>query len=682
METKWYRNSYRRHLLDMHYEDWDESFLSSFEPKTHVEMLKRAKVKSAVIFTNSHTGLAYWPQARVPMHKGIHGRDIVGETVELFLREGIDPILYMSFIYDNWAYENHPEWRIMDANGQTSREWAEGHRYGLCCPNSPYRGFAFAQTAELCGRYPAVSFHPDMLFWNAICFCPHCRERFRREVGGEIPAVVDWNGERWTAFQRKREEWLTEFARSVCAAARQARPGMTVSVQSSSAISSWYRGYTETEIQGCDYSYGDLYGGLREESFACKFYHDFSPNLPFQYETNSCDVDWTEHTIRKPVDFIEMQAFTAIAHNGAFLFIEPIGPDGRHQNAAVFAEMGGVFSRIEQVEPWLGGTLCGDVGIYLSLRANHNPDENGMSVTERPHHGIPHLAAAMGAASILSSGHIPYGVTNRNALAGLDRYQALVLPDVLYLDQDEAEAVRGYVAGGGNLYASGRTFHPALAELLGIRLLGETKEPVTYVNNVKGNEFMPATFSGYPLTIRGRQALAEPMDRHEVMAVVNLPLTDPNDRGRFVSIHSNPPGRDSEYPAVVCRQYGKGRVVWCSAAIEAMPYMPHREIFLGLVKKLLAKPAAFESDAPAAVEIVLLHQRERRFYLMSLLNLQEQMPPLPIYSFTVRVNLSGNAPKSILNLPGRTPLAYTATGGVVEFAIDRLDLYRMIGISY
>jgi len=681
MQEKWYKKSYRRHLLDMHNEDWDPMFLSKFEPAKQVEMLKKAHVKSAVIFTNSHVGLAYWPASRIPMHKGIRGRDIVGETVALFKEAGIDPILYMSFVYDNWAYARHPEWRILDAMGRPSREWAEGHRYGLCCPNSGYRAFAEAQAGEVCGRYGAVSFHPDMIFWDGICFCPGCRQRFISETGLELPTAVDWNDARWIAYNRKREEWMTEFADRICAAARSAQPGITVSVQSSAAFSPWTRGYAEEEAHGSDYSYGDLYGGLSEESFACKFYHNFSPNLPFQYETNFCDVNWTEHTIRKDPRLMELQAMTAISHGGAFLFIDPIDPEGLHQNPKIFEEMGKVFEKIEHVEPWLGGRICADAAIYFSLRSKFNPEENGMSLTS-PARGLPHLDAAAGAANILAEAHIPYGVIGKRALGNLGQYKLLVLPDVLVMDDEEAEIIREYVCNGGNLYASGRTFHPKLADVLGMEKLGETQEAVTYVAEAGDKKFMPETFSGYPLTIRGKQVIAKPMKPGEVMAVINLPYTDPADRSRFVCIHSNPPGADTDNPAVIFHPYGKGRVIWASTAFEAVKYGPHRQIFLEMAKKLLSGPAAFECDAPAPVEAVLTHDTEKHSFLISLLNLQDIIPPLPVYNITVRVNLYGHTPKEAMVLPDGTPAEYAVRNGFAVIKVDCLKLWTMFGIRY
>jgi len=55
----WYERSYRRNLVDMHVEDWDERFLSQLDPKSYVKMLKLANVKSAMVYANSHVGYCY-----------------------------------------------------------------------------------------------------------------------------------------------------------------------------------------------------------------------------------------------------------------------------------------------------------------------------------------------------------------------------------------------------------------------------------------------------------------------------------------------------------------------------------------------------------------------------------------------------------------------------------------------
>ena len=45
----WYNDLYRRHLLDMHIEDWNDDFLSQFSPKDYVCNLKKANINYAMI---------------------------------------------------------------------------------------------------------------------------------------------------------------------------------------------------------------------------------------------------------------------------------------------------------------------------------------------------------------------------------------------------------------------------------------------------------------------------------------------------------------------------------------------------------------------------------------------------------------------------------------------------------
>ena len=69
----------------------------------------------------------------------------------------------------NWAYDAHPEWRMLDSRGLGSREagadhgFMTGSRYGLVCPNNEqYRAFVKAQFAECCREYDFEGVFLDM----------------------------------------------------------------------------------------------------------------------------------------------------------------------------------------------------------------------------------------------------------------------------------------------------------------------------------------------------------------------------------------------------------------------------------------------------------------------------------------------------------------------------------------
>ncbi|NQS89207.1 alpha-L-fucosidase [Patescibacteria group bacterium] len=155
----------------MHIPDWNEKFLSEFDPKEYVKMLVLSQVKSAVVYAHSHVGLCYYPTKVGHMHEGLKDRNIVGEVIDLCHQNEINVVIYYSLIFDSWAYHNHPDWRIIRVDG---KEAAENSRYGVCCPNSPYRDYTVAHAEEICKNFNFKGIRFDMTFWPVVCYCPHC----------------------------------------------------------------------------------------------------------------------------------------------------------------------------------------------------------------------------------------------------------------------------------------------------------------------------------------------------------------------------------------------------------------------------------------------------------------------------------------------------------------------------
>ena len=686
--AKWYEKSYCRNLLDMHIEDWDEGFLSRYDPKEYVRLLKVAGVQSTMVYANSHVGYCYWPTESGQMHRGLRGRDVLGEFIELAHAEKMDVILYYTLVFNNWAYAHDPGWRALTVDGKGSREegveilTATHGRYGICCPNSPgYRAFVEAQVGELCRGYLCEGVFFDMTFWPFACYCPECRKRFRDEAGAELPERIDWHDPVWRSFQARREEWLAEFASFTTGVVRRFDPGVTVEHQSSTFPFDWSAGVTEGLIPHSDYVGGDFYGGLLQQSFICKLYHNVTPHRPFEFMTSRCFPDLRDHSTLKSRELLKLEAALTLAHGGAFFLIDAIDPVGT-VNAKVYAAMGEVFRFIRQYEPHLGGDLCQDIAIYFSMRSKVDPADNGRRVAESSLRA-PHVDAVLGAARILKERHLPFGVISKPNIDDLSRHQVLVLPDMQFMDDEEAAAIRRFVERGGGLYASGRSPSPVLEDLLGIRYRGETSHGFTYIAPTEqGVPWMPGVTAEYPLTIAGRQVKADVPPGSEVLATITLPFTDPADRSRFASIHSNPPGVPTDLPAIVLRRIGKGRAVWVSTPLEKCAQEPNRNVFAELIRGLASKPLSFEVDAPPAVEAVLFHQRNRARLLLSLVNEQELLPAVRASGVAVRVRTGAKKVVSVALLPGGRKLAFAVNDGNVEVRIPAFDTLCMLGITY
>ncbi len=134
---KWYEASYRRHLIDMHIPDWDERFLSRLDPEQYVKLLRTAQVDTAMVYSSSCLGICYWPTQVGYMHTGIQGRDVLGEIIHGSHEAGLNVIVYFNF-WTKWAAEQHPDWRIIAADGRGT--WSISGPLGIteCVAPTPH----------------------------------------------------------------------------------------------------------------------------------------------------------------------------------------------------------------------------------------------------------------------------------------------------------------------------------------------------------------------------------------------------------------------------------------------------------------------------------------------------------------------------------------------------------------
>ena len=688
MAAPWYATSYRRNLVDMHIEDWDASFLSRLDPRRYVELLRTARVQSAMVYANSHVGYCYWPTSSGRMHRGIAGRDMLGEILQHCHSAGIDVVVYYSVIFNNLAYDREPEWRLLDSSGEPSREgerfrtWLKP-RYGICCPNNPgYREFVVTQLRELCAGYRFAGLFFDMNFWPDVCYCAHCRTRYRRETGQEIPLVVDWGEKNWCTFQAKREEWLAEMGSFVSSTAKRFKPGISTEHNFAQITINWEFGFTDRMLPACDYLGGDFYGSFAHGSFIARLLRRMSPQQPWEYMTSRCNPGLTFHTDTKPKQILQLTNYLALAHGGALLFIDAINLDGT-QDPRVYALMGEVFAESMPYEEFLGGNAVEDVGVYFGVNSKLSPADNGTPVAEyyTNRGSYPHLEAAVGAARMLKEQHIPFGVVTKAGLQQLGEFRVLVLPDIYRLDAEEVAAITRFVAEGGSIYASGVTVSH-FPDLFAVTVQGLTEEQFTYIAPVAGEEaWLPEVTAGAPLTVPGPQVLVAAADPASVKAHIALPFTKPKERA-FASIHSNPPGKTTAHPALIHRSFGKGKAVWVSAPIEREERWVHAGVFQHLLRTLHPGPFRYSADAPAQVEVVVWDQPQAQRYVVHLVNLQERLPILPVYDLRVTLRLDGRQVRGARLAVNAEPLTWEQDAGRVTVEVPELALYQMLILLY
>ena len=446
----------QRHILaDIHIPEWDEGFLSRFDPRAFADLCADSGAEVAVVFCNTHSGESFWPTRSGKMHERLGNLDAVGAQVERLRDRGLAVCAYYSFIFNNWAYTEHPEWRLVSANPSYRHELSPESRYGLCCPNnSDYLDFMLRQMEELATGYVFDAFFFDMVFWPDICVCASCEARYLSEQGRALPTTLDWYSAEWSNFQAARERWLTEAFAKIKKSVTE-HLNVPVFANAAPIKQGWCCGVGDELVSLSDLLSGDFLGAGSYATLS--LYARLTPSV-LQYMHNISGYCSSVNQLR-PVEEQKVLALAATMFGGQFMAIDAVLPDGS-VNPVAYEMLSEVFAEMEPYEPYLGGVPLANIGVYWSMQANVDFNDNGTDLDHvkiRRYDPGPHQRAVQGAVAALAEAHLPVGVFTRARLENLDDYAVVVLPNVLRMDREEVEAFRRYVERGGRLYASGFT---------------------------------------------------------------------------------------------------------------------------------------------------------------------------------------------------------------------------------
>ncbi len=691
---KWYQTAYRRVVMDMHIPDWDAKFLSEFDAEAYVQALVIGRVQAVFAYAQSHVGLFNYPTRVGQQHRGLKGRNLLQEVIECCHAHDIAVVVYVSMIYDRWIADTHPEWRIMGPDGR----FHDGGRYGLICPNSPYREYVRAFVSEICRTFDFEGIFFDMTFWPAVCYCPYCQQRFAAEVGGPLPTVVNWLDEKWVAFQRKREEWLIEFARLATDTVHAHKPGAAVEHQSSTLPHDWTFGVTAPLARQTEFLDGDFYGDALQGSFVRKLFESLTPNRPLCFQTSTA-VNLRDHTTLKPEALLEAKASAAIADHAAFGYIDAIDPIGT-VHLLPHQRIGRVFDRLMPLYPHIGGRRVRDIAVYYSTESKFSFASSGKPASD-PDRSDAHTESVLAVCRALIANHLPFGVATRESLPNPADCKVLVLSNVNMMDPDEAQAIREWVRRGGALYASGSTSlvdqrgrlrqDLMLGDVFGVSMSGaharslaraeasDTWRPREHyiAPTAAGQPFFDEYSAKYPAFATGYYMEVKALPGAQVLATRTLPWPT-SDPLRFSSIHSNPPWEATSWPEVVLHRFGQGQVVYCSSVLETAPGLG--DAFVKLLRALYS-PYRFEADAPAPVEVTLFHQPDRGRYVLSLVNFQKDLPNIPVDGIQVRLRLGNAVVARVVQLPNGNEIEHRVEQGTLTFVVPRLETLAMFAVD-
>ncbi len=672
---EWYSNIYRRHLMDMHIDDWDESFLSEFSPETYVENLKKAKINYAMLYLQSHAGLCYFPTKVGTMHKSFEKEpDKMKRLCDLCHENGIKVVGYYSLIYNTREHDNHPEWRLITENGKSNR--ANGlntndldmtfaspkvARYGHLCPNNEgYRQFVRTQIDEMAEYFDLDGFFFDMPYWpySEYCHCDTCKKKYFDMFGEEIPKGIKYGTPELERLVKVKTDWMTEFIQGITAYIKEKYPKISVEHNYASSIAAGSDlGCGKGVRDACDYVGGDLYGDLYYHSFACKYFYSETKNQPFENMISRCKPGLRVHTVTRSLDQMKTNIALAMAHHGSTMMIDAIDPVGT-MDGRVYDTMGKAFEMQIPYEKYFTGKPIADVGIFY--------DRTDRTIYHKGNGYIDNRQSCIEAAKTLIANHVMCSCIGHNPIGG---YKAVIAPQVHNVDTDEFVK---FVEDGGTLIFTGTKNAELIKNLLGADVKEMLNEDIIYLAP-KGNADFLYFNEKYPLPYEGCGSQIENC-KGEVLATVTLPYTRP-DEVRFASIHSNPPGIKTDIPAIVKNKVGKGTVIWMAVDIEEVDTEEYRQIFMNLISPYIDRTVT--SDAPEKAEITLFEDEKNM--LLHTVVLDESIKSEPIKSFNVSVKTE-KKPEKVLLLPEEKNIEFEYADGKVSFTVPETHIFSMMEI--
>ena len=157
---------YRQIHLDFHTSERIPGVGSRFDPERFGPVFKRANVDSVTVFSKCHHGLSYHPTDIGTQHPHL-SFDLLRAQIDSLHANGINAPIYLTAAWDELAAREHPEWRIVDAEGSSPRHKTDplGAGWAFLDFSSPYLDHLCRQTEEVMQRYP----DGDGIFMD-ICF--------------------------------------------------------------------------------------------------------------------------------------------------------------------------------------------------------------------------------------------------------------------------------------------------------------------------------------------------------------------------------------------------------------------------------------------------------------------------------------------------------------------------------
>jgi len=702
--TPWWRGFYKQFAPSCQYDDWHPEVMKNLDPKAWVDCFVEAGFDCIHPDSKPHSGNAYYRTDLDHIHNGLHGRDFLGELIELCHQKGIKVVTNQSIFFDNYLFKEHPDWRIRDADGRDSKAMnIAGYRLGIVCMNSPYREIARKQLETYLKKYPVDGvFFDEIFIFIPVCYCNYCRERYRIDCGATLPTTDELSSTAYKRYVNWRDNCLEEFLEGLVQTVHSARPGIPLTFNSPRIGT---RPYSQLGLlKYADFASGDPVpweNSIALAGSSISYWSNATPKQPANLHIGRFQRKDTQNGMM-PLENLVASFALCMAYGCSFQAARETQPDGSLYTS-IFKLYRKAFDTIQLMKPYWGGEKVRCAAVYYSWDTKRNLLEFHTDTPDKGHtrEAIYRLAedyysGIKTAFKVFQDEHIPGDVISKLNLEYLDQYKLLCLPDGQSLSLEEVNHIREYVYRGGNLLATRFTSlydedenecgNFALADVFGVDYLGKTDGKETFVEPAAELRQKAAIPNDFEVMV-DQQALVKARPGTKVWAQIGLPYTNrSNDANQWVNIWTSPLGLHSGYPAVVFNQYGAGSccyLSWQFAKVHQAKDVhtpPSLEIlgklFLAIARMLLAN-LPMEIDAPPWVVTTVFRKDKEKQVVVHCVNCQVELPIQPVRNIGITIRLLPEEDVAAVHNAQGHSLEFDVVNGEVHIRLKELASYEL-----
>lgn len=585
--------------IDFHFAEEARNLLVDVRPEEYARMVKEANADSIMVYAKDHWGNVYHETCVAHKHPAVKG-DLLGDVLKACRQEGLSTTVFFSIMWDEWMMGQHPEWIVLDAEGQRKLWYGS---WTFLCINSPYRDHVFAHLTELVNNYDFDTIFVDPFNYrlgvNAPCYCKYCQQLWYRRYGYELPREL--RGEHKARYMDFRDWYFGNFLRQVRDVVH--RPGKGIQLTHIFGTVMDYDDYLNVE--------GDPFGqDYYTNTIKTKIYRAYAAGRPLQVLTERFSRYW-DFTMKSP-NQLQWEAASIFSHGVGMMIVDHADIRGEIY-PEVYSVLGDVLTQAERIEEETRGTQpYADIALLFHERDEELQQEPlGGFGTEKHLATIyrGHVPDFVGAYKLLSEAHLPFDIVVAPQLTSerLANYKVLVVPNAIHMSRQQVDTIKAWVEAGGNLMF---TYNSATRdEQTAIldpehRLFGlvdfQLEDPY-------GVAFArPSEVVDELRYIRINSELAYLAPREDWDVLANVVLTALERTERHWVTHNEIPGDETDYPAIVVGQHGQGRYAYFAfrmfkESVE-QDLRGYRELFLRALRRVYTPELWVE--APRSVEAV------------------------------------------------------------------------------